>query len=385
MTGFRVSPAGLVRRSEPVDADLMTFGKVMGGGLPGGGVRRSGRRDGPARARPARSTRPARCPGTRSPPPPGWPRCGLHRRGLRRTSTRPPRRSAGWSREALAAAGVPHRRPVRRQPVLASSSPTTTVRDYDDARRAGRRGATPAFFHAMLDRGVYLPPSRVRGLVRLGGARRRARSTGSPTPCPRRPAPPRPATGGARDRRDDHDTSCTCCGTARCTTPSRILYGRLPGYHLSELGRQMAERVAEALRGPRRHPPGRPRPLERAQETAAPIAAALGLAGRHRRAADRGGQRLRGQAVRRRRRRRCAHPRHWWLPAQPVHARRGASRTRQIAARMLAAVQAARDAAEGHEAVLRQPPAADLDAAPAAWRAAALARPAQARSARWPR
>ena len=31
-------------------ADLMTFGKVMGGGLPGGGVRRPGRDHGPARA-----------------------------------------------------------------------------------------------------------------------------------------------------------------------------------------------------------------------------------------------------------------------------------------------------------------------------------------------
>ena len=29
--------------------------------------------------------------------------------------------------------------------------------------------------------------------------------------------------------------------------PEGILYGRRPGYHLSELGRAMAERVAEAL------------------------------------------------------------------------------------------------------------------------------------------
>jgi broad specificity phosphatase PhoE len=58
--------------------------------------------------------------------------------------------------------------------------------------------------------------------------------------------------------------------------PGGVLYGRLPGYHLSERGRAMAERVAK-------HVAGRDithlvsSPLERAQETAAPIAAELGL------------------------------------------------------------------------------------------------------------
>ena len=31
--------------------------------------------------------------------------------------------------------------------------------------------------------------------------------------------------------------------------PARLLYGRLPDYHLSELGKEMAERVAEHFRG----------------------------------------------------------------------------------------------------------------------------------------
>ena len=70
MTGFRVSRSGWYGL-DPVDADLFTFGKVMGGGMPGGGVRRPRRAHGPAGARPARSTRPARWPGTRSPSPPG--------------------------------------------------------------------------------------------------------------------------------------------------------------------------------------------------------------------------------------------------------------------------------------------------------------------------
>ena len=30
--------------------------------------------------------------------------------------------------------------------------------------------------------------------------------------------------------------------------PKKVLYGRLPDYHLSALGRQMADRAAEALR-----------------------------------------------------------------------------------------------------------------------------------------
>ena len=59
--------------------------------------------------------------------------------------------------------------------------------------------------------------------------------------------------------------------------PAGVLYGRLPGYHLSELGRQMADAAAADLAA------NDVRlvvasPLERAQETAAPIAASHGLA-----------------------------------------------------------------------------------------------------------
>jgi broad specificity phosphatase PhoE len=58
--------------------------------------------------------------------------------------------------------------------------------------------------------------------------------------------------------------------------PRGIIYGRLPGYHLSPAGRAMAEAAADyfaerpvvALFGS---------PLERAQETAAPVAERLGL------------------------------------------------------------------------------------------------------------
>lgn len=63
--------------------------------------------------------------------------------------------------------------------------------------------------------------------------------------------------------------------------PEKVLYGRLPGYGLSALGRRMADGVAEHFG--RRADAGRPvhllaaSPLLRAQQTAAPIAERLDL------------------------------------------------------------------------------------------------------------
>lgn len=63
--------------------------------------------------------------------------------------------------------------------------------------------------------------------------------------------------------------------------PDGVLYGRLPHFGLSEKGHAMAELVAEhfAFRATQGHRVARlvASPLQRAQETAAPIAAALGL------------------------------------------------------------------------------------------------------------
>src|SRR3712207_2753730 len=71
--------------------------------------------------------------------------------------------------------------------------------------------------------------------------------------------------------------------------PAGVLYGRLPGYHLSERGVAMAERVAQHLAGEPRAGATGPTPeradvvavfaspMERAQETAAPIAHAFDL------------------------------------------------------------------------------------------------------------
>ena len=78
--------------------------------------------------------------------------------------------------------------------------------------------------------------------------------------------------------------------------PDGILYGRLPGFGLSENGREQARRVAEHLAGAD-VTALLVSPMQRAQETAAPIAEKLGLRARHRRPAHRGGQRFEGQRV----------------------------------------------------------------------------------------
>ena len=60
--------------------------------------------------------------------------------------------------------------------------------------------------------------------------------------------------------------------------PNGILYGRLPAYHLSDNGQEMAVLVANTLAD---HDVVHLRcsPLERAQQTMAPVAAALGAEG----------------------------------------------------------------------------------------------------------
>ena len=61
--------------------------------------------------------------------------------------------------------------------------------------------------------------------------------------------------------------------------PGKILYGRLPGYGLSETGRAMADMAAKALDG-RDVVLLLTSPLERARETAAPLEGVYGLTAR---------------------------------------------------------------------------------------------------------
>jgi glutamate-1-semialdehyde 2,1-aminomutase len=157
MTGFRVSRAGWYG-IDPVDADLFTFGKVMGGGLPAAAF--GGRADLMERLAPVGPVYQA---GTLSGNPVAvaaglatlrhctdevYAHCDEVAAVLR-----------GAASAALFAASVPHR--VQQAGSMFSVffvPDERQVRDYDDARTQDLARYT-AFFHALLARGVYLPPS----------------------------------------------------------------------------------------------------------------------------------------------------------------------------------------------------------------------------------
>lgn len=140
--------------------------------------------------------------------------------------------------------------------------------------------------------------------------------------------------------------------------PDGVLYGRLEGFRLARRGEEMAERLAAWFAG-RPEPDSLgsadvalvvASPLERAQQTAAPIAAAFGLdvgtepdlleAENHFEGLTVG--RGKGSLLR---------PEHWYYLRNPLRPSWGEPYRDQVA-RMTRAVRAARSAAEGREAVL---------------------------------
>jgi broad specificity phosphatase PhoE len=130
--------------------------------------------------------------------------------------------------------------------------------------------------------------------------------------------------------------------------PGGILYGRLPGFHLSENGRNQAEIVAKSL-ADADVAVVIASPLERAQETAAPLAALHDVEVRTDAGLIEADNRFEGKTVsvgggslR--------SPRHWPLLRDPFTPSWGEPYL-QIAHRMLAVVHRARELAEGHEAV----------------------------------
>ncbi|NUW44824.1 glutamate-1-semialdehyde 2,1-aminomutase [Nonomuraea rhodomycinica] len=155
LTGFRVSAAGWYGL-DPVEADLMTFGKVMGGGLPAAAF--GGRADVMAHLAPEGPVYQA---GTLSGNPLAV-AAGLTTLRLLDDAVYAKVDAAALelgraASEALAAEGVPHR--LQRAGNLFSIFFTDAdVTDFDRARTQDV-SAYRAFFHAMLDQGVYLPPS----------------------------------------------------------------------------------------------------------------------------------------------------------------------------------------------------------------------------------
>ena len=159
MTGFRASPRGQWGLDGAVEGwapDLMTFGKVMGGGFPAAAF--GGRADAMAMLSPVGPVYQA---GTLS----GNPIAATAGAATLRLATDDVYAritSAGdaikeAADKALSDAGVPHA--VQSAGTMFSVFFTDgPVKDFDDATRQDTT-AYAAFFHAMLDRGVYLPPS----------------------------------------------------------------------------------------------------------------------------------------------------------------------------------------------------------------------------------
>jgi len=130
--------------------------------------------------------------------------------------------------------------------------------------------------------------------------------------------------------------------------PSGVLYGRIPGYHLSETGSVMAKAAADFLSG-RDITVLRSSPLERALETAEPIAAEFGLQVEvDERLIEpwnhfEGLRFAVGDGA-------LSQPKYWRHLRNPFRPSWGEP-YEQVAERVLAAVNAAAEAADGHEAV----------------------------------
>jgi glutamate-1-semialdehyde 2,1-aminomutase len=161
MTGFRVARAGWFGL-EGVVPDLLTFGKVMGGGFPAAAF--GGRADVMAHLAPAGPVYQA---GTLSGNPvataAGLATLQQCTDELYRLLGRTAGQLADEVSKALAVEGVPHL--VQSAGTIFSvffsadeDAAAAGVRDYEGAK-AQHLPAYAAFFHAMLAQGVYLPPS----------------------------------------------------------------------------------------------------------------------------------------------------------------------------------------------------------------------------------
>ena len=377
MTGFRASRQGQWgsterrgRRRRPVD-----LRQGDGRRLARRGLRRPRRRHGAARP-----AGPVYQAGTLSGNPvataagPGHAATG-HRRRLRPHAPPPARRSRPLVTEALTAAGVPH---VVQAPATCSrcSSPDPqTARRASRLRRRRRRRTPPRSPRSSTPcwtRGVYLPPSAFEAWFVSAAHDDACRPDASLDALPAARAGPLPSGDRMTDKTIVH-----LLRHGEVHNPEGVLYGRRAGYHLSELGQADGRRVADAV-------------ADRDITHLRRLPAGAGPGDRRSRSPTRRGleivtderliessQRLRGQAVRRRRRRAaqaratggtCANPfRPSW--GEPYTRDRGPDdgRARGRPRR--------RPRPRGG---LRLPPAADLDHPAARREAVVPARPAQA-------
>ena len=181
MTGFRVSPAGWFGL-EGVPADLYTFGKVMSGGLPAAAF--GGRADLMQQLAPAGPVYQA---GTLSGNPvavaAGLAQLRLCTDDVYAHLDRTAAAVGSIVDDALTEAGVPHRLNTAGN-LFSVFFTDAAVVDYATARTQNVQRFA-AFFHAMLDNGVHLPPSAYeawfvgaahddRALDRIAAAAKRA-------------------------------------------------------------------------------------------------------------------------------------------------------------------------------------------------------------------
>jgi glutamate-1-semialdehyde 2,1-aminomutase len=158
MTGFRVSRSGQFGR-DGVRPDLMTFGKVMGGGFPAAAF--GGRTDLMQNLAPAGTIYQA---GTLSGNPiataAGLTTLRLATQEIYQQLDRTAAQLQAEVKGALEAAGVPHviQSVGNLFSVFFVTEGVTAVPDYATATRQST-AAYAAFFHSMLRSGVYLPPS----------------------------------------------------------------------------------------------------------------------------------------------------------------------------------------------------------------------------------
>ncbi len=162
MTGFRVGPSGQWGRDGAVEGwapDLLTFGKVMGGGFPAAAF--GGRADVMAMLSP---DGPVYQAGTLSGNPvataAGLTTLRLANDEVYAAVDRAASIVSSAATQALTAAGVPHLVQANGNMFSVFFTPfgTSQVRDFDAASTQDL-AAYARFFHSMLDQGVYLPPS----------------------------------------------------------------------------------------------------------------------------------------------------------------------------------------------------------------------------------
>lgn len=133
--------------------------------------------------------------------------------------------------------------------------------------------------------------------------------------------------------------------------PEGVLYGRMSGYHLSALGHRMAAQVADVLTASDHDIAAViTSPLERAQETGAPTAAAYGLTATTDSRLIEAGNHFEGVAVNRNRWV-LARPEHWRYYVNPARPSWGEPYT-EIVERMSGAIRDAIPQVEGREALL---------------------------------